>query len=339
MEEWKSLESIDFPNYMGSTYGRLKNRFDRIIKGSLHGGYYRTGIVNNKNQTKSVLIHTLIARIFLGPPPDDTYTVDHIDGNRINNHVTNLRWASPKEQRMNQKREGKRRSSKPITQMASDGTEIFTWLKIRDASAFLGLSHTNLSKVCKNGNSLGGYKWKYCLDDIPGEIWKEISSEEFEPVSVSNKGRYYKHTSEKIGFGFDNHAGYKLINLKFSNKKKKARFLHDLIAQAFLGETPENCIVNHKDGNKKNNKVENLEYITYSENTKHAYDSGLVKNKINKGNSVPINQLSLEGEFIATFPSAKEANRKLGISTSNISSVCNGNRPNAGGYKWEFANK
>jgi len=57
----------------------------------------------------------------------------------------------------------------------------------------------------------------------------------------------------------------------------KTHAVHRLVAVAFLGPCPEKCQVNHKDGCKVNNAISNLEYVTQSENIRHAYDSGLIR--------------------------------------------------------------
>lgn len=60
---------------------------------------------------------------------------------------------------------------------------------------------------------------------------------------------------------------------------KRHAMVHHLVATAFIGEKPDGLMVNHKDGNKQNNRVENLEYVTHQQNTKHAFDMGLVNLK------------------------------------------------------------
>lgn len=83
------------------------------------------------------------------------------------------------------------------------------------------------------------------------------------PLSILNRG-----------------AGYKSVNLSINNKAKSIN-IHRIVAEAFLSNPENKPTVNHKDGNKANNSVENLEWATYSDNNKHARVSGL--NKIVKG--------------------------------------------------------
>ena len=66
-------------------------------------------------------------------------------------------------------------------------------------------------------------------------------------------------------------AGYLVVVLGRGNK----RTVHSLVAEAFIGPRPQGMDINHKDGNKKNNNVGNLEYCSRSANMKHAYDTGL----------------------------------------------------------------
>jgi hypothetical protein len=71
--------------------------------------------------------------------------------------------------------------------------------------------------------------------------------------------------------------GYLRVNLRVNNAYK-FEFIHALVAETYIGLRPEGLVVNHIDGNKVNNCVHNLEFVTYSENLKHAYRTGLKSN-------------------------------------------------------------
>lgn len=91
-----------------------------------------------------------------------------------------------------------------------------------------------------------------------------------------------------------NWGGYHLVQL-WRGGKYKMFLVHRLVAQTFLGPLPDGREVNHKNGNKSDNRVENLEYVTRSENNRHAYRLGLMKNKLTgKGESHPLAKLTDE---------------------------------------------
>ncbi len=73
----------------------------------------------------------------------------------------------------------------------------------------------------------------------------------------------------------DHAQGYKVVSLWVSNKSS-TQLAHRVIAAAFLGKCPEGYDVNHKDGNKHNNAVSNLEYVTRAQNIRHAINTGLM---------------------------------------------------------------
>jgi len=141
-----------------------------------------------------------------------------------------------------------------------------------------------------------------------------------------------------------NKPGYFAVMLH-KNNKYKHHSIHRLVALAFIPNPESKPVVNHKNGIKTDNSIENLEWCTYSEDRKHAYDTGLKKGamigKFGKDNpfSKPILQLSLSGELIKEHHGLMEAERETGISHSNISKVCSGAKwcKTAGGYKWEYA--
>lgn len=92
---------------------------------------------------------------------------------------------------------------------------------------------------------------------------------------VSKWGHIYSLKSNKFLKLRKNNRGYLIVSL-YPNSKTVLRFVHRLVLEAFNGEKPSakhQC--NHKDGNKQNNHIDNLEWVTCSENRKHAYKNGL----------------------------------------------------------------
>lgn len=176
------------------------------------------------------------------------------------------------------------------------------------------------------------------------EIWKDI--EGYEGLyQVSNKGnvrtlKWYGGTQIKPITPTDNGTGYKKVGLSKQGKQKQF-LVHRLVAMAFIPNPNNYEFVNHKDENKTNNVVENLEwctksynsiyYLNYKPERKKEYADRFKKNpspmtqRIPKTHIYKVNQYTKDGEFIATYDSPTEASIKTGISNSQIIGAINRN--------------
>ena len=182
------------------------------------------------------------------------------------------------------------------------------------------------------------------------EIWKDIKK--FPKYQISNYGNIKNKKTNKILKTYKNSL-YINIKLYKDDKKSHRVNLHRLIAETFIPNPYNLPCVNHKDGNKKNNNIENLEWCTYSYNTKEAFRLGIQKTwcgtKFGKDHpnykfrgkwptQKRIIQLTKEGKKIKIFNSASEVERILKINSSHIREVCKGKRKTAGGYIWQDLN-
>lgn len=153
-------------------------------------------------------------------------------------------------------------------------------------------------------------------------------------IKTTKDGRGYVRKERYIKQQLGN-RGYMTVSL-CKDGKIHSHFVHRLLAITFM------TCVNHKDGNKLNNNLDNLELCTYGHNVKEAYRLDLKKgawcNKKNEKHpmSKKVNQYTLENKYIKTWESASEIKRQLGISVSSISQCCGGINKSAGGYIWRY---
>lgn len=153
------------------------------------------------------------------------------------------------------------------------------------------------------------------------EIWKDIAGYEgLYQISnlgnVRNKSKTLKYQKDRTGY-------FNVILYK--NKKRNTKKVHRLVAEAFIENTDKLPIINHINGIKTDNRMENLEWITYKNNSIHAVKNGLIKTK--KVLCVETNKI---------YESIKEASKDTGVFDGHISKVCKGERKTTGGYHWVY---
>ena len=171
------------------------------------------------------------------------------------------------------------------------------------------------------------------------EIWKKIDC--YENYEISNLGnvrrinkdfrcKKYKYLIPKL-----EKNGYLRIGLS-KNNKTKFYSIHRLVAQAFVPNINNYPIVNHKDENKENNNVTNLEWCN------HKYNSNYGSAKIKMSNSAKkrkVNQYDMNMNLLNTFNSIKEASDKTKSNRRWISQCCKKKYLTCNNFYWRYADK
>lgn len=104
------------------------------------------------------------------------------------------------------------------------------------------------------------------------EIWETIPG--FENYSISSHGRVYSHKRDIILKPYFDGWGYLIVELR-NRRGGFTKRIHRLVAETFIPNVQDKLEVNHIDGDKMNNRVDNLEWVTRSENARHAFATGL----------------------------------------------------------------
>ena len=164
------------------------------------------------------------------------------------------------------------------------------------------------------------------------EIWKDIKNYEgiyqinnFGKIkSAYKKGNNCNNKILKVSYTYN---GYERVGLSKNNKTKKY-LVHRLVAETFIPNPNNYPCINHKDENKQNNNINNLEWCTRSYNINY----GNRNNNLNK----EVWQYDLKGNFIKKWKSTMEIQRSLGYKNQSISSACRGKSRTAYNYIWKY---
>ena len=250
-------------------------------------GYCRVEFDNEK-----LPVHRLVALFFLGRPerPDQTHVdhIDNIDNIKSNNRAVNLRWASPRENLLNETTISNRKSngpkrSKPVKARPvgdSNAPWSLRFESTHDAARKLGVHVENIGGCLheRNGRkSAGGYEFAFDEpnepEQLPGEEWRRHGET---GNLVSSLGRVKFARSGVVSRGSTQRNGYVAVGVTIGGRTRTRR-MHRLVAEAFaLPRLHGQNEVNHID----RNRVENLEWASRQENVRHS-----VRTNPNRGNA------------------------------------------------------
>lgn len=271
--------------YAVSRDGKVRNlNTNYYLKGAILNTYRVFNLKINGKQ-RNIAGHRLVAAAFI-PNPDNKPFVDHVDGNRLNNNVENLRWVSQQENAQNIHKD--------------------TPYSIKD----------------KENYSLS-------LKNLPDEIWKQFRDTE---IYVSNLGRVKNTKTNKIVKGTTRTDGYHQTRLQVYNNGKSI-LTHRLVWLTFVGEIEEGMVINHINGDKSDNRLENLEKVSHQENMIKA------STETNVWNFSRVGEFNKEGEMLRIFANASEAAREIGILPSSMRNTIRRNGSCFNGLIYKYLDK
>ena len=329
-----------------SSHGRVRSCVGRVSFGTMHASGYRRVRISGQ----PIYVHRLVAAAFLGPlPHPNCWQVNHLDLNPSNNCVANLQYATPAENQVHAwaTNPSRQASAGKAVLWRSCGEESWTFCSShKQASKLLGVRHEAISKCCHGlqRKSQGNGTW-YEFRPPPadqslllGEVWQSArypgDHGRIENLSVSNHGRVAQDRRHFTGasYGTRLSTGYHVVI-----RAGRTLMVHRLVAATFLGDpaSPDHE-VNHKDADPGNNHVQNLEYVTRSENMKHSWQ--LRPKALRKSPNCKAVQARLIAEDSPEAPwldfdSIVAASAHTGVHSATVSRICRGLQ---GSASWEF---
>jgi len=272
MERWRKVTIPEYSDcYLVSNQGRVKSTLGNVLSQNKRDGVYLSVHLSNGKNGKNFMVHRLVSLAFLKKPKGENLVVNHIDCAKTNNNAENLEWITKSENSKHSYRTGRTAHTRGVKQYTLDGKFVAKFSSIKEASEKTDCCAKHIPSVCKGKRrQTGGYVWKYVKPDIFADESEFERLKDFPEYGISRDGRVYSYKSKMCQKLFKKENGYVVVT--FSEKGKvTVPQIHRLVAAQFIpNDDPLNKTqVNHKDWNRSNNNVENLEWMTPSQNSSH----------------------------------------------------------------------
>jgi hypothetical protein len=343
--------------YEISNHGKIRRASDHLDMSNFcdkQKGYELINLVrqdtNDKTRKVKRGVHRLVANSFL-QNPQNSPTVDHINRNSMDNHLSNLRWATHTEQNQNQDHTGRTNLADRIPVEALDSVSrevVREYESMTQAAQAVGGKKGSISAACRKGGPVYGFYWRKVIRDMPvenvstnieaaaapstantetetantetetAEEWRQFTTKTGEVIDthmVSNKGLIRSIARPDIlRKGSSDREGYR-FEIR-ANGKKRNFGVHDVVASTFIGLPPDqNMVIYHINRDRTDNRVENLEWITESERRLRQHFN----------NSKRVRATYPDGRY-TIYTSIGRASAGTGVDAATISTICNGLR-------------
>lgn len=298
-----------------------------------------SGYSSIRIQKKQFLVHRVIAIVFQLPREEGQTQVNHKNGKRSENVLSNLEWTTRSENirhayATNTSRKSNAfKQSKPILGRRVGSSDVWrTYASVKEAARVLKLNKGSISNVVGGKrNQTGGYEFDKAEPNEPeclvGEVWRP-----FLTAHVSSMGRY-KSCRGVVSTPSPAVNGYSSIMV--TGKSYRA---HRAIGVAFglLNGMDDPRQIDHIDGKRFNNCLSNLRAATPSQNIRHSYDTNAERRSSASKQSKPVRGRKRGTKEWTTFESVMDAARRLELLSGSISNVLCKKSTYAGNYEFEY---
>jgi hypothetical protein len=245
--------------------------------------------------------------------------------------VNNLEWCTPSQNTNHAFETG---LNKPATirvaQYDLNNNLIAEFDSVKEASEKTGCSAKKIPSVCRGkAKTCGGFIWKYIDKVLDENIPDGLEYPGFPNYLILSDGRIYSKNYKQYMQPNIRASGY--LSIKLCNDGAKQDFgIHQLVAKVYIPNPDEKSFVNHKNMIKDDNRVENLEWCTSSENMIHANITADFAFK------AAVIKCDLRGNLIEEYFSIRNATELTGVDSSSIVRVCKNKQGHAGGFLWKY---
>lgn len=299
-EIWKPVKGTA-GKYKISNFGNvIGSRGNKLVQTKMQIGYLKVSF-SLDGKVKQHYIHRLVASHFLENHDEKEFVVNHRDGNKHNNSVSNLEFISRKDNAKH-------------------------WAS-KKRSSNAGRKRTG---YCKRGHKFVGNK-TYCLEcrrlkemgikfEPPGDCnWKKIVGTDY---LISNTGLVWSNKTKTILKAGTDLPGYKFVILRINGVSKR-HSVHRLVAEAFISEIPEGLVVDHINSDKLDNNAHNLRIVSRKQNSRYSREKVIDSGK--HGFQFDENKVA-EMKWLAANTSLRNSDieKHYGISSSFLSAILKG---------------